>query len=100
MRQKKWDWLLIVHTLILLWALLFVYSLFFRTDGGKLAGMLAPGHFVGLFICIPLAIISLIARRKKRFSEKISILISLLSIFNICVGIADWLAFFMLMRMP
>lgn len=98
MRRKKWDWLLIVHALIILWALLFVYSLFFRIDGGKLAAMLAPGNFVGLFISIPLAIISLIGRAKKRFSERCSIPIVLFSILNICVGIADWIFFVMVMR--
>ena len=98
--QKKWDWLLILHILIILWAVLFVFSLFYSTDGGRMAGMLAPGNFAGLFISIPLAIISLIARAKKRFSENCSIPIVVLSIVNICVGVADWIFFVMIMRMP
>ncbi len=100
MSQKKWDWLLILHILIILWAILFVFSLFYSTDGGRMAGMLVPGNFAGLFISIPLAIISFIARVKKRFSENCSIPIVVLSIMNICVGIADWIFFVMIMRMP
>ena len=96
-RKKKWDWLLILHALIILWALLFVYSVNFRTDGGKMASILAIGNFFGLFISIPLAVISLIARAKKKFSEKLSIPVILLSLLNICVGVADWIFFFTLL---
>ena len=89
MEKKKWDVVLLAHILIILWALLFFPSLLLH-DGGKIAGALAGGNLAGLFISIPLAVISLIARAKKRFSEKASGAVLVLSILCICVGIAAW----------
>lgn len=100
MRRERWDRLLIVHVLIIVWAFLFVGSLVFETDGGKLAGMLASGNIVAIFISIPLAIISLMARAKQRFSEICSTPILVLSIVSICIGIAGWIFLIMIMRMP
>ena len=89
MEKRKLDWLLILHFMILLWAILFFYSLHLL-DRGQLAGMLAPGIFAGLFLSIPLAVFSLIAKVKNRFSEKLSVPVTVLSILNIGVGIAAW----------
>ncbi len=99
MEKKKWDVVLIVHILIILWALIFFSSLFL-SDSGKMAGTLAPGNIAGLFISIPLAVISLAARAKKRFSEKASGAVLVLSILCICVGVATWTFAVMVMLMP
>ena len=47
MEKKKWDVVLIVHILIILWALIFFSSLFL-SDSGKMAGTLAPGNIAGI----------------------------------------------------
>ena len=100
MPRKRLDWLLLVHVLIIVWALLFGCSLLFVPDGGKLAKMLAPGNLVAVFISIPLAVFSLMARAKQRFSEICSTPILVLSIVSICIGIAGWIFLIMIMRMP
>ncbi|MBO7658854.1 MAG: hypothetical protein J6T65_06025 [Clostridia bacterium] len=91
MRKNKWDLLLILHVLIILWAVLFTLILIFGGNSdGKLVASLAWGNFAGLFVSIPLAFISLIARANKRFSEKASGAVLVLSILCICVGVATW----------
>lgn len=99
MFKRKWDWLLIPHVLIVLWAILF--NLFcFVYEEGEIAELLAPGIIAGLFVSIPLAIVSLIARSKKRFGDKCSVPILALSIANLFVGIQSWLFLAAIMRMP
>ena len=99
MHERKWDWLLIPHILIVLWALLFVCAGLIP-GGGRMAGALAPGNIAGLFVCIPLAVVSLIARARGRFGEKASVPILVLSVLNICIGAAVWVFFIMLLRSP
>lgn len=94
MKKKSWDWLLILHILLILWALLFFSSLDLA-DGGRLAGSLAWGNLAGLFLSIPLAVVSLIGRAKGRFSQKGSILVVPLSILTFLAGAVTWAFLFM-----
>lgn len=52
MKKKSLDWLLILHSVIILWAALF-FSGIFIFENGKFASVLAFGNIAGLFICIP-----------------------------------------------
>ena len=73
MKKRTWDWLLVLHILLILWALLFFSSLDLA-DGGRLDGSFAGlGILAGLFLCIPLAIASL-TKRQGGDSAKSSIL--------------------------
>ena len=94
MKKRTWDWLLILHVLLILWALLFFPSLD-RADGGRLAASLAWGNLAGLFLSIPLSIVSLIGRAKGRFSQKVSVAILPLSVLTFLVGAATWALLFM-----
>ena len=97
-KTRKWDWILGIQVLIVLWALLFFPSLF-CAGGVKMTGYLAWGNLLGVFVSIPLAVFSLIARAKKRFSENASAFILAFSVLNICVGIISWSFFIGVMRM-
>ena len=99
MKKKSWDWLLILHILLILWALLFFSSLDLA-DGGRLAGSLAWGNLAGLFLSIPLAVVSLIGRAKRRFSQKACVAVIPLSVLTFLVGAATWAFFLMVLRMP
>ena len=98
MKKKSWDWLLILHILLILWALLFFSSLDLA-DGGRLAGSLAWGNLAGLFLSIPLAVVSLIGRAKRRFSQKACVAVIPLSVLTFLVGAATWAFFLMVLRM-
>ena len=99
MNTKNWNFLLYVHSALLLWLVLFVVSIFIP-DGGKTTGMLAIGNALFLFSTIPLAIFSFILKAKGRFSTAYERPIVVLSIFNLIVGILAWCFVVMLMQMP
>ena len=98
MKKRSWDWLLILHVLLILWAFLFFPSLSLA-DGGKLAASFAWGNPAGLFLSIPLAVVSLIGRAKGRFSPKASAAVLPLSVLTFLVGAATWAFFIAVMRM-
>ncbi len=98
MKKRTWDWLLILHVLLILWALLFFSSLNLA-DGGRLAGSLAWGNPAGLFLSIPLAVVSLIGRAKGRFGQKASLAVLPLSVLTFLVGAVTWAFFIAVMRM-
>ncbi len=87
MKKKSWDWLLILHILLILWALLYYLTLF--------PDFLSWGIPAGLLLCIPLSIASLIGRAKGRFSQKASILVVPLSILTFLAGAVTWAFLFM-----
>ena len=99
MKTKNWNFLVYVHGALLLWALLFVFSLFIP-DGGKTASVLAVGNALFLFANIPLAVLSFILNARDRFSIACKTPIVVLSILNIIVGILMWLFVVILMQMP
>jgi len=86
MKKHTWDWLLILHVLLILWALLYFLTLFQALSWGIVAG---------LFLSIPLSIVSLIGRAKGRFSPKASILVVPLSALTFLAGAATWALLFM-----
>ena len=87
MKKRSWDWLLILHVLLILWALLYFLTLFLAP--------LSWGILAGLFLGIPLSIVSLIGRAKGRFSQQASILVVPLSILTFLAGAATWALLFM-----
>ena len=95
--MKKWNFLLYVHSILLLWFVLFVISLSIP-DRGKTASMLAVGNALFLFINIPLGIFSLALTKKIDFHHKSFAIV--LSILNILVGIVMWLFVVKLIQMP
>ena len=99
MNTKNWNFLLYIHSALLLWFVLFIISLLIP-DGGKAAGILAVGNSLFLFANIPLAIFSFILKAKDRFSIAYETPIVVLSIINIIVGILMWLFVVMLMQKP
>ena len=86
MKKRSWDWLLILHVLLILWALLYFLTLFQTLSWGIVAG---------LFLSIPLSIVSLIGRAKGHFSPKASILVVPLSVLTFLAGAATWALLFM-----
>ncbi len=91
MKKRTWDWLLILHVLLILWALLYFLTLF--------PTPLSWGIWAGLFLCIPLSIVSLIGRTKGRFSQKASVAVIPLSVLTFLVGAVTWAFFAAFMRM-
>ena len=87
MKKHTWDWLLILHVLFILWALLYFLTL--------ISAPHAWGILAGLFLGIPLSIVSLIGRAKGRFSQQASILVVPLSILTFLAGAATWALLFM-----
>ncbi len=90
MKNKNWNNLVYVHSGLLLWALLFVVSLFIP-DGGKTASVLAIGNALFLFVNIPLAVFSFILKAKDRFSIEYESPVVVMSILNTIIGIVMWL---------
>ena len=90
MKTRKLDFLVYVHGALLLWATLFVLSLF-MSDGGKTASRLALGNLLFLFVNIPLSIMCLIFSRKNRFDAHYKVPAIVLSMINMFVGIAAWI---------
>ena len=99
MRDKNWNFLVYVHGALLLWAVLFIVSLFIP-DGGKTASVLAIGNALFLFVNIPLAVFSLILKAKDCFSIDHEGPTVVLSIANIIVGVLAWLFVVMLLQSP
>ena len=87
MKKRSWDWLLILQVLLILWALLYFLTLF--------PDSLSWGILAGLFLSIPLSIVSLIGRAKRRFSQQASILVVPLSVLTFLAGAATWALLFM-----
>lgn len=99
MQNKKEQILMYLHSVLLFWFLLFVGS-FFLPDGGKAAGVLAMGNAVFLFANIPFSLVTLVLKAKGQFSGKYNRAVAILSVLNICVGIAAWLFVAALLRKP
>lgn len=99
MKKRKYNWLLIMQGTIIVWAIPFLFS-FLIIESDKPADALAIGNVAGLFISIPLAIISFAARANGRISDQYAGVALVFSVLNILIGIADWLYVIMLMRMP
>ena len=91
MKKRTWDWLLILHVLLILWALLYFLTLF--------PDSLSWGILAGLFLSIPLSIVSLMGRAKGRFSQKSSVAVIPLSVLTFLVGAVTWAFFIAVMRM-
>ena len=98
MKKHTWDWLLILQVLLILWALLFFSSLFLP-GSGRFSGFLAWGNPAGLFLSIPLSIVSLMGRAKGRFSQKASVAVIPLSVLTFLAGAVTWAFFIAVMRM-
>ena len=99
MKNRNWNFLVYVHAALLLWALLFVVSIFIP-DGGKIASVLAIGNALFLFVNIPLAVFSFILRVKDRFSTEYERSVVVLSILNTIIGIVLWIFVVLLAQSP
>lgn len=88
--MKGKNYYFYLHAVLLLWAALFAWSLFFIHDGGKTAGTLAVGNFAFIFLNIPLALRSFVLAAKGRFSQKFTIPIIVMSILNTAMGVNAW----------
>lgn len=99
MKLKNWNFLVYIHSILLLWFISFVASLSLG-DGGKTTGVLAIGNALFLFVNIPLSIFSLVLYKKDRFSKHHKIPAVVLSIVNMIVSIAAWIFVVMLLQKP
>ena len=99
MKKTSLNFIVYPHVVLLVWAMLFLISLF-MSDGGKTAGVLAIGNFLFLFVNIPFALFSLALKVKGCFSKKHDTPIVVLSFLNIVVGIIAWLLAVLLLQMP
>ena len=99
MKNKNWNFLVYVHSGLLLWVLLFVVSLFIP-DGGKTASVLAIGNALFLFINIPLSIFSLILKAKNLFDIDYEGPATVLSIINLIIGIVAWFFVVLFLQSP
>lgn len=99
MKNNSWNIFVYAHIGLLLWAFLFIVSLFIP-DGGKAAGVLAVGNILFLFVNIPLSIFSLLFKVKDRVSIEYETPVVMLSILNIIVGIIAWFFVLFLMQIP
>ena len=99
MKNKNWNLLVYVHAGLLLWALLFVISLFIPGSDNVLT-VLALGNALFLFVNIPLALFSFVLKAKGYFDIQYKRPIVVLSILNIFVGIAVWYCLMLLLQKP
>ena len=97
MKTRKLNFLVYVHGGLLLWAVLFVLSLF-MPDGGKTASRLAFGNALFLFVNIPLGILCLIFSRKNRFDAHYKVPAMVLSMINMLIGLVAWIFVAMLLQ--
>ena len=87
MKQRKWSILLFVHTIFLLWALLFICGLLIFDYTNF---VFAFGNLFFLFANIPVAILSFVLMSKDCFHAKYKIPIAVLSVLNSLIGITAW----------
>lgn len=99
MKNKNWSFLVYVHAGLLLWALLFLVSIFVP-GGGKIVSVLAIGNALFLFVNIPLAVFSFVLKAKGYFDVQYKSFVVVLSILNLIVGIAAWLFVIFLLQTP
>ena len=99
MKNKKWNIIVYLHAVLLIWALLFVGSLVVP-DVRKIAGVLAIGNVLFLFVNIPFAVVSLVLKAKKYFSIQYEAPVVVLSILNIVIGILAWIFVVLVLQMP
>lgn len=97
MGSRKWHHIVYLHAVLFLWALGFLVCLFIP-GGGRIAGILAIGNYLFLFLNIPLAIFSFVLRAKNRLDAAYKGTIAVLSILNTLVGIAAWLSVILLLQ--
>lgn len=90
MKKKHANLILILHAVLLIWAVLFVASLFLILDGGQTASFLAIGNFAFLLFNIPFSVTTIILSIKKRFTKLYAIPIVAMSILNTAMGINAW----------
>ena len=99
MKNKKWDFIVYPHIVLLLWALLFFGSIFIF-DSGTVASVFALGTPLFLFFNIPFSVVSLVLKEKGYFSKRYGRSIVVLSILNIIVEIAAWYFAILLLQKP
>ena len=90
MKNKQAKRIVILHTVLLTWAVLFAVSLFLLHDGGTTASFLAIGNVVFLLFNIPFSVTSIILSIRKRFAKLYTIPIMTMSILNTAMGINAW----------
>ena len=99
MKDRKWNILVYVHSVLFLWALLFICSLIVP-GSGSISKVLAIGNIFFLFLNIPLSIFSFARKAKGQFDLRYEGIAVALSILNIIVGIAAWFFTILLIQMP
>ena len=99
MKNNKWNIIVYLHTILLLWALLFIGSLYIP-DGGRTASALAIGNALFMFVNIPFAVVSLVLKAKGYFSVEYEKPIVVLSILNIIIGAIAWYVVVLLLHSP
>ena len=99
MKNMKWNFLVYVHAVLLLWAVVFICCLIV-SGGGNIVSVLAIGNLFFLFVNIPLAIFSFILKARDRFSIDYEGPIAVLSVLNSIVGAIAWTLIILLMQSP
>ena len=89
MKNNATKIIMFIHWFLLLWALLFLGSLFWA-ENGQIAAVLACGNILFLFANIPFSFFSVIFALKKPSSVKLKILITVLSLCNTLVSLGAW----------
>ena len=102
--RKKADFLLFIHIVLAIWAVLFclymcvVDTAWMIDFPGRdlLLSILATVNFFGEFVNIPLSVVTLVLKAKGRISKRFGTPVVLLSVFNMAIGIAVWVFVVML----
>ncbi len=101
MKKNKWNRIIIPHAVLLLWALLFIVSIFANSFAGfNIPQVLSIGSFFFLFVNIPLSVFSLMLKAKDYFSFEYDDPIQTLSILNIIIGCLEWIFVILLLLSP
>ena len=102
--RKKADFLLFIHIVLAIWAVLFCLYMCV-VDTAWLIGfpgrdlllkILATFNFFGVFVNIPLSVVTLVLKAKGRISKRFGTPVVLLAVFNMAIGIAVWVFVVML----
>lgn len=97
MERQKMKRIVLIHGILLIWAVLFAACLFYFRDGSNTAGILAVGNIAFLLFNIPFSAASIISAARKRICRPYLTPIVIMSILNAFMGLNAWAFLILLM---
>ncbi|MBR4864092.1 MAG: hypothetical protein IKU07_05895 [Oscillospiraceae bacterium] len=99
MKNRNWNFLVYVHSVLLLWVILFCCCVIVPVPAA-FGWFMGIGMCLFLFVNIPLGVFSFILKAKLCFDIDYEGPISVLAVTNMLVGVAAWFFYIMLLLSP